>query len=440
MLTKGGYAILNTSLLLIVAGLTFGNYYFLLVASFPLLFFLGAVGIEEPRGISVTRNVPLKPIRAGELLEVSVDVAAESGSGLVEVHCPVPEVFEVTQGSNIHLFHKGYGRLETSFKFTMRCTKRGTWELPPVDVEAVHALGVRAPVQSQAGRQQWLEVKPRLPGLRRVRGLTGYAKRIYPESDEARMGVQTTDFREIRDYQWGDPPSAINWKATARRQSGALQMGGAVAPSLPLVNEYEHEGKKTVWMFVDGASYMEVGSNVENAFEYGLEAAQGVASFYLDHGYRLGCYIYNAQDQLAYPDSGGKQFLKISQMLTHLHPSQPWQTVRMAVERCRGFIVSGRPLVVIVTRVTENTEGLISGIQRVRAFTGRRRRALPVVVVTPAIYRLMPQREEYGQDAAEMLRRLDRPAFARVRALGAAVVEWDPRRHNFATAFMRGAR
>ncbi|HLF23160.1 MAG TPA: hypothetical protein VI565_04490, partial [Burkholderiales bacterium] len=174
--------------------------------------------------------------------------------------------------------------------------------------------------------------------------------------------------------------------------------------------------------------------------EYGLEAAASVASFYLERGYRLGCTVYNGQRQLVYPDTGAKQFMKVSQILTHLSPSNEREGLRAAVERCRGFILAGRPLVVVVTRATEDTEGLVAGIRRVRSFTGRRRRQLPVVVVTPAIYALLPRAPDWGDDAAALLKRLDRPAIARVRSTGSSLVEWDVRRHSFAAAYMRGAR
>ncbi|HVL87395.1 MAG TPA: DUF58 domain-containing protein [Candidatus Thermoplasmatota archaeon] len=441
MLTKSGHALLATSLALLAAGLTFGNYAYLLVGSFPLFIVLAAIGLDEPRDVRVERNVSRTNVRAGDRVTVEVRVACAGGRGLLEVHVPLPEPFELVEGSNLHLLRKDAGPLEASFAFTFRATKRGTWSLPATRLEAVHALGLRDPVAWVQGDDAVLEVKPRLAGLRRTRAAPGFARRIFPENDEARIGVQTTDFREIRDYAFGDPPSAINWKATARRQAGAAPLpGGGAMPALPLVNEYEREGKKTVFLFVDAAAYMEVGTSVENAFERGLEAAGSVARFYLDRGYRLGAYVYNAQDQLLHPDTGRRQFLRLGQVLLRLAPSPPRQGLRAAVERCRGYLVNGRPLVVVVTRATEDTDGLADGLRRLRAITGRRRRLLPVVVVTPSPYALLPAREEYGEDVVTLLSRLDRPALSRVRRLGAAVVEWDPRRHGFESAFLRGAR
>jgi len=80
----------------------------------------------------------------------------------------------------------------------------------------------------------------------------------FPINDMAKIGVATTDFREIRNYVYGDPIKNINWKATARSSSPEMW---------PLTNEYEVEGKKTVWLFLDTAGELEIGTNINNAFD-----------------------------------------------------------------------------------------------------------------------------------------------------------------------------
>jgi uncharacterized protein (DUF58 family) len=213
----------------------------------------------------------------------------------------------------------------------------------------------------------------------------------------------------------------------------------AGSAATPLVNEYEHEGRKTVWLFVDAASYLEVGSDVHNAFEAAVEAAGGLARFYLDRGFRLGAYVYNGHDQLLHPDTGTGQYLKLEHLLTTLRAREPWQGLPNAVQRCRGHLAEDKPYVVVVTRATEDTERLAEGVRRIRGMAGNRRRRLPVTVVSPAVYSLLTDGPR-GQEAAQLLRRLDRPALAKVRALGATVVEWDPRQHPFASAMLWGVR
>lgn len=437
MLTRFGHGLLAAAGLLLALALLFGNYYLLLAGSLPLFYVLGAASVPMPQGVEVERAIVPGKVPVGGVVRVEVRVRAARGRGLLEVHCPLPEMFALEEGTNLRVLRKARGPLDASFSFAVRCTKRGAWRLPPVAVEVVHALGVLAPRRGGVGGEALLEVKPRLEDLRRVRDLPGLARQVFPEGDLARTGSATTDFRELREYVHGDPPRSINWKATARRAAALAPAQRGRRPR-PLVNEYEHEGRKTVWLFVDAARYMEVGSTLDNGFEQAVAAAGSVAKFYLDRGYQLGCYAYNARDQLVHPDTGTGQVLKVAQVLTALDAGEPRQTFAQAVERCRGFLARGKPLVVVVTRVGVDPEGLVEGVRRIRSLLGRRRRRLPVLVVAPDVYGLLPEGE--GADAAALLRLQDRHAVARLRALGAAVVEWDPRRHPLASAVLWGAR
>lgn len=172
------------------------------------------------------------------------------------------------------------------------------------------ALGLTQTRQGTLGEPIELLVQPKILNLRRIRGVPGIATSPFPVIDIAKIGVATTDFQEIRSYVHGDPVKNINWKATARK--------AAQGQLWPLVNEYEVEGKKAVWLFLDASSVLEVGTDIENAFEYCLEAANGVAYYFTDRGYRVGMYIYNDGNRLLYPDTGKKQFLRISWELIKL--------------------------------------------------------------------------------------------------------------------------
>src|SRR5437667_141815 len=99
---------------------------------------------------------------------------------------------------------------------------------------APHDIAVE---RSEAGAPLHLEVTPRVLPVKRIRSLLGYARAMFPESDLARTGTPTTEFRELRDYVRGDPPRSINWKATARRQAG-IPLGQGHGRALPLVHEY----------------------------------------------------------------------------------------------------------------------------------------------------------------------------------------------------------
>jgi len=56
-------------------------------------------------------------------------------------------------------------------------------------------------------------------------------------------GNDNQEFKELRLYSPGDPFKAINWKVTSRNL-----VRGSI---WPVVNEFEKEGKKSVWIFLD---------------------------------------------------------------------------------------------------------------------------------------------------------------------------------------------
>jgi uncharacterized protein (DUF58 family) len=266
--------------------------------------------------------------------------------------------------------------------------------------------------------------------LRRIRGVAGIAASPFPVIDIAKIGVTTTDFREIRSYIHGDPIKDINWKATARKAAGGQLW--------PLVNEYEVEGKKSVWLFLDAASYLEVGTDIENVFEYCLEAASGVAYYFTDRGYRVGMYIYNDGNRLFYPDAGKKQFLRISRELIKLNTSEPVDEFPRAIEKCRRYLLGYNPLCIIITRLdSEAGNTIVQGVTKIRQLRGRRRRKLPVMVINIAGYYVIPKLGQYDENTSTMLRLHNRPLVQQLRRLGTSVLEWNPSQENFSTALLR---
>jgi uncharacterized protein (DUF58 family) len=274
-----------------------------------------------------------------------------------------------------------------------------------------------------------IAVHPRLLNVKRIRGLPGIATTPFPVIDMAKIGVATTDFREIREYVYGDPVKNINWKATARSTN---------PDPWPLINEYEVEGKKAVWLFLDASWSLQVGTDIENAFEYCLEAANGVVYYFLDRGYRVGMYIYNDGGKLFYPDTGKKQFIKISRELIGLDPGQRSDELLSAIEKCRSYILGYNPLCIIVTRLDNRfSENVILGVKKLRQLRGRQRRKLPLIIINVAGYYVIPSRQKYDDNALRLLQLRTRPTILRLRRLGASLLDWNPRQEIFSTAFMK---
>lgn len=423
MLTRTGGAILFAGLGLLTSGLALGNAFYAALALVPFALFLAAIAVDAPHGIRATLRTSKPAPRVNEELLVEVEYSVPKGAGGVELHVPLPDTFELVQGHNVKLVAKRpRDALAGSFSFTVRAGKRGKVEIGPVRVESIHALGIRAPTTADAAPAQPMDVRPANAPVRRIRGLSGYARQMFPENDTAVSGIQTTEFRDIRDYHAGDPIKTINWRATARNP------GFHAGTGVPLVNEYEREGKKSVWLLLDAAPYMQVGTSVDNSFESAIKAATGVAQFYLDRGYKLGAYIYNGDKQaFLYPDVGRKQMLRWQKAVTGLKPGDNAdESLFGGVERSRRFLLQDKPLVVIVTRIGKADERTFLALKKLRGMSARRRRRIPVLVISPVVHAHFPANEDYRRDIVELLRRRERPIIQRVRRSGVRVVEWDP--------------
>ena len=437
MLTKAGLTILLAGLGLLTSGLAVGNFYYATLSLAPLCVLLAALALDPPGQVKATLAAGPAGPREGEDVLVEVEYEARSGAGGLELHVPLPDTFELRDGSNVRLLVKRRGEpLKGRFAFTVRAAKRGHHQLGPLRAESIHAVGVRAPVKGDLAPAVPLDVKPEHAPVRRVRGLPGLARKMFPENDAAVAGIQTTDFRDIREYAMGDSMKSINWRATAR--SAAFQTGTA----MPLVNDYEREGKKSVWLFLDAAPYMKVGTSLDNSFEHAIRAASGVAQFYLDRGYRLGAYVYNSdRSAFFYPDVGRKQLLRWQKAVTGLDVGpDAKEGLFNAVERAHRFLLQEKPLVVVVTRMGKADEPFFLGLRKLRGLTGRRRRRLPILIVSPVVHASIPNDAEYGPSIVDLLRRRDRPVIQRARRVGARVVEWDPSRSRFESVLMQGGK
>ena len=225
------------------------------------------------------------------------------------------------------------------------------------------------------------------------------------------------------------PIKSINWKATARSAS---------PQPWPLVNEYEVEGKKAVWLFLDASGILEVGTDIENAFEYCLEASNSVLYFFLDRGYRVGMYVFNNNEKLYYPDAGQKQFLKISRELVGLKAEKKYDEFPLAVEKCRSYILGYNPLCVIITGLdNSHSDSIVRGTKKLRVLRGRQKRKLPVMVINIAGYNVMPARNDYDINNPVIMKLNTRPRVLQLRRLGASVLDWNPRKESFGTALLK---
>lgn len=443
MLTRAGAGLLSVAAALLGAGLALGNQVLLVVGAAPVLALLTPVTLGRPT-VRVSRRLDPSEARVGDVVTCTLTVRVEGGPGLVEVHQAIPDAFELVDGTNLHVLAKGTGVREETLRFRFRATTRGDHDIEAVNVEVVDPAGLLTSQVREAVGPADLPVTPRPRDVPRVRGLEGQARDLVPEGDESTLGLRTTEFREIRDYTWGDPPRTVNWKATARRLSAAPPEAGA----LPLVDEHEREGRKAVWIFLDAGPGMRVGTDVDNALDHAVRGAASLARFFLDRGYTVGGATYRSRsDPVIRPGTGPQQVAKVHEAFRTAQPADDGDGgLAAAVERCRSTLVREDPLVVVFTRAGADPDDAVAGLRRLRGLSDPGGPDLPVLVVSPQAGALLPHRagdpaDEAARGAAGAAgRRLEREGVRRLRGFGAQVLPWDPRTHPLGDLLKQGGR
>ncbi len=413
----------------LIIGLILGNQIILAMSLAPLSLIILGVITETPGQLNIRTRKLVSQAWVGDVAQIKYEITVSSGLGIISFFQALPPHFALVEGNNLRVFWKGWHNQTLNFTYKIRCTKRGNYTLPAIQWEANHALRLTQTRGGSLGEPVTLTVRPKILNVRRIRGLPGIATSPFPVIDIAKIGVATTDFREIRHYVYGDPIKNINWKATARNTS---------PQPWPLTNEYEVEGKKAVWLFLDACRALEVGTDIENVFEYCLEATNGVVYYFLDRGYRVGMYIYNDGEKLFYPDAGKKQFLKISRELIDLKAGSKCDEFPTAIEKCRRYILGYNPLCVVVTRLDSRySDNVIMGMKKLYQLRGRQRHKLPAMVINVAGYNIVSNNDGYENNTTVLMQLNARPRVQQLRRLGTSVLDWNPRKESFGTALLK---
>ena len=432
-LTRAGVALTTAGFGLFSLGVAMGNLELLVLSAFPLLLLALPLAARPRAPPKVTRALSTVAPRRGEPFAMDLAIAGVPQGALAEVHAPLPDSVTLEAGSNVALLAG-----DATVAAKLRAHARGSVDLPPVRVEVVDPAGVVGPLDAEAAPGETLRVAPRWHAIRRLRARSRtLAASPQPDRDAARVGIESTDFRELREYAWGDAPNAINWKATARRLSAMGKRGGRM--SNPLVNEYEKEGKRTVFVLLDGGAQLRVGTSLETGLDHGVEAAVAAARFFLARGSRVGAWTYGARaGPVAPPESGSGQTASLERALSPGEPD-PTMTLPVALRALQQHLASSRPMVVVVTRVTPaNADELADAARRLRVLLAERRRAIPLVVIDVRALLLAPTPDPAWRTARQAVEREDRDAVRRVAATGARVVPWQPGREDFRRALHRG--
>ncbi len=127
--------------------------------------------------------------------------------------------------------------------------------------------------------------------------------RAYAGTIPARIGGPGVEFFGLREYQPGDTPRWINWRASARHEHALF------------TNEYEQERVADVGIVLDGRENVNVGNGSRSLFEHTVIAAAALSDAFLSAGNRVGLLLYGHTLRWTFPGYGHIQRERIMQSL-----------------------------------------------------------------------------------------------------------------------------
>ncbi|HUG34179.1 MAG TPA: DUF58 domain-containing protein [Anaerolineales bacterium] len=293
---------------LLLAGVAAVRGEFIMLA-IPLVVYLLAGYMYSPENVKLEATRHLNVERTSPESDVTVTVRiANHGSHLDEVLVEdlVPVDLKLRFAHSRHLIRLPK---DSVYTFSYRVAgPRGGYGFEAVRVQvndtlAVTSRGVRLEAKGQ------LFVFPPVTRLRHV-AIRPRRTRVYAGTIPARVGGTGTEFFGVREYHPGDPPRAINWRASAHHAQEDVLFS----------NEFQQERVADVGIILDGRVRTNEFARGHSLFEFSVQAAAALTDALLTQGNRVGLLVYAAFLNWTIPGYGKIQREKILFSLAHAKP------------------------------------------------------------------------------------------------------------------------
>ena len=252
----------------------------LIALALPLVCYLLVGYLQAPESVKLEASRHLSVERATPNQEVDVAVTViNHGPGLEEILLQdlVPAGLMVQSQSSRHLVKLSRGE-SFSFHYTVS-GPRGGYAFEGLEAQASDHLAVRT-TKVRLDAMSHLFVFPPVTRLRHI-AIRPRRTRVYAGTIPARAGGAGTEFFGVREYQPGDPPHSINWRASARDDEALY------------ANEYQQERVADVGIVVDGRLRTNEFARNRSLFDYSVQAAASIAGALLHQGNRVGLLLYS---------------------------------------------------------------------------------------------------------------------------------------------------
>jgi uncharacterized protein (DUF58 family) len=229
--------------------------------------------------------------------------------------------------------------------------------------------------------------------------------RVYSGSIPARVGGPGVEFFGLREYQAGDSPRWINWRASARH---AFSMYS---------NEFEQERVADVGIILDGRLKTNVFDKEHSLFEHSVLAAAALADVLLLQGNRVGLLNYGRFLHWTFPGYGKIQRERILQALAHAQIGT--STVFSELEYVPARLFPPHSQIILISPLdTEDVKVLVQ----------LRARGYQVMVISPdpVAFELSYLAETESVHQAARLLRMERNLLIyKLQRAGIQVLDWD---------------
>ena len=373
-----------------------------LALPFVLYLLIGLWRAPDEVCIEVARKLSAERLPLNMPVAVTLTVT-NAGRGLEEVlvEDELPPALKVQDGFPRRLLTLPAGA-SLSWTYTVSGA-RGCYPFAAVRVTAQDHFGL---IQ----RQQTFEIfsqlfiLPPLLRLRRV-AIRPRQTRVYSGTIPARQGGPGVEFFGVREYQTGDSPHWINWRASARH------------PPALFSNEFEQERVADVGIVLDGRQRANILGQGYSLFEHSVLAAAALADAFLTAGNRVSLLLYGQYLHWTLPGYGRIQRERILQALARAAAGESSVFAHLGYIPTRLFPAHSQ--VVLISPLT--ADDLVVLVQL-------RSRGYQVLVISPdplAFERAHLSETKSVALAARILRMERALLLQKLQRAGVQVLDWD---------------
>ena len=300
------------------------------------------------------------------------------------------------------------GRSERSWLIRAPLSRRGHFRIEPLHIRTGDPFGFFE-ASATVGQGISVEVYPRIEALPRWRLPAAALEGSHASPVRT---LQTTPMAmSVRPYAPGDAMNRIHWKTTARH--GEIQ-----------VKEFDLEQTADAWIILDLQRSVQTGRGDESTTEVAIRAAASIADRALQENRAVGMTVNVGRTAFLPPDRGGRQHLKIMQLLAAVEADSSTPLVETLIATV-GRLRRGMTAVIITASLDPAW---------VRPLAALRTRGVACVVVNldaPAFAKFAETvHAETTGEIAEPDTEADELAAKRTRALRHALAEYELRSYT----------